>query len=86
MPKAVHDLAIGIVKERYADFGPTLACEKLAQLHNCRVSRETLRQWMIAEGLWLDRRRRLPSVHCMGLEEARPAGLATILAAPRDNL
>lgn len=63
LPDAVRDLAIGIVKERYADFGPTLACEKLAQLHDCRISRETLRQWMIAEGLWLDRRRRLPSVH-----------------------
>ena len=63
VPSAVRDLAIGIVKERYADFGPTLACEKLAQLHDCRVSRETLRKWMIAEGLWLDRRRRLPSVH-----------------------
>jgi DNA transposition AAA+ family ATPase len=63
VPSAVRDLAIGIVKERYADFGPTLACEKLAKLHDYRVSRETLRQWMIAEGLWLDRRRRLPSVH-----------------------
>ncbi len=63
LPDAVRDLAVGIVKERYADFGPTLACEKLAQLHDCRVSRETLRKWMIAEGLWLDRRRRLPSVH-----------------------
>src|SRR5205814_3254720 len=45
------------------DFGPTLAGEKLAQLHDCRVSRETLRKWMIEDGLWLDRRRRLPPVH-----------------------
>jgi hypothetical protein len=63
LPKAVRDLAMAIVTERYADFGPTLAAEKLAEVHGCRVSRETLRQWMIEDGLWLDRRRRLPSVH-----------------------
>ena len=52
-----RELAVTIIRERYSDFGPTLAGEKLAQLHNCRVSRETLRKWMIEEGLWLDRRR-----------------------------
>src|SRR6266436_6789697 len=31
--------------------------------HGCSVSRETLRGWMIAEGLWQDRRHRLPSPH-----------------------
>jgi hypothetical protein len=54
---------VAIIKERYCDFGPTLAGEKLAQFHDCRVSRETLRKWMIEDGLWLDRRRRLPPVH-----------------------
>jgi Winged helix-turn helix len=63
LPAAVRDLAMAIVKERYADFGPTLAAEKLAEVHGCRVSRETLRQWMMEDGLWLGRRRRLPSVH-----------------------
>src|SRR4051812_33727214 len=63
LPAAVRDLAMAIVKERYADFGPTLAAEKLAEAHGCRVSHETLRQWMMEDGLWLDRRRRLPSVH-----------------------
>src|SRR5215211_3097707 len=63
LPAAVRDLAMAIVTERYADFGPTLAAEKLAEGHGCRVSRETLRQWMMEDGLWLGRRRRLPSVH-----------------------
>ena len=48
-----------LVREHYADFGPTLACEKLHELHDCRVSRETLRKWMIEDGLWIDRRHRL---------------------------
>ena len=63
LPARVRDLAVAIIKERYCDFGPTLAGEKLAQFHDCRVSCETLRKWMIEEGLWLDRRRRLPPVH-----------------------
>ena len=51
------------MRERYADFGPTLATEKLAAQHGCTISRETSRGWMIADGLWTDRRHRLPSPH-----------------------
>jgi hypothetical protein len=40
-----------------------LAAEKLAAVHGCTISRETLRGWMIAAGLWVDRRHRLPSPH-----------------------
>jgi hypothetical protein len=63
VPAEVRDLAVSLVRERYADFGPTLAAEKLAELHGCAVSRETLRGWMIAEGLWTDRHHRAPSPH-----------------------
>src|ERR1700676_3110411 len=63
LPTEVRALALSIVRERYADFGPTLAAEKLAALHGCMISRETLRGWMIADGLWTDRRHRLPSPH-----------------------
>ena len=63
LPEAYRDLALSIVRDRYADFGPTLAAEKLAEHHGCSVSRETLRGWMIADGLWRDRRHRLPSPH-----------------------
>ncbi len=59
----VRILALSIVRERYADFGPTLEAEKLAEHHGCSVSRETLRDWMIADGLWQDRRHRLPVPH-----------------------
>jgi len=62
-PVAVRELTMELVRNRYADFGPTLAAEKLAELHSCFVSRETLRKWMIEDGLWVDRARRLPSVH-----------------------
>jgi predicted ArsR family transcriptional regulator len=39
----VRDYALAIVRERYADFGPSLAAEKLAERDGLTVSRETLR-------------------------------------------
>ena len=59
----LRDAAIGIIRERYPDFGPTLAAEKLAELHDIHLARETVRQWMITAGLWKDRRARLKAVH-----------------------
>src|SRR5258708_14229732 len=50
-PSALRAAAIGIIRERYSDFGPTLAAEKLAELHGIHLARETVRQWMIAAGL-----------------------------------
>jgi transposase len=50
------------VRQRYADFGPTLASEHLAQV-GLRVSRETLRKWMIQGALWRPRSQRVKTVH-----------------------
>jgi hypothetical protein len=54
----VRDYAIDLVRRTYADFGPTLAAEKLFELHGLKISRETLRGWMIEVGLWLSRQQR----------------------------
>lgn len=44
-------------QERYPDFGPTLAAEKLA-LDGQVVDHETLRGWLLKAGLWQKRRKR----------------------------
>ena len=49
--------------DSYRGFGPTLASEHLAKKHGIAVSRETLRKWMQAAGLWKGRRRRPENVH-----------------------
>nr|WP_298098643.1 ISNCY family transposase [uncultured Shinella sp.] len=54
----VREYAMTLVRERYADFGPTLATEKLAERDGLRVSRETVRSWMVDAGLWLSRKQR----------------------------
>ncbi len=52
-----------IVREQYFDFSPTFALEKLSEDHNLTVSKETLRQWMIADGLWTPHSKRKPKVY-----------------------
>lgn len=56
--KAKREYALTIIKESYADFGPTLATEMLAEQHGFKISRETVRKWMIEDGLWLSRKQR----------------------------
>src|SRR5260221_10551872 len=58
-----RETVLSIVRERYADFGPTLAAEKLSELHGLDLGVETLRQWMIGAGLWVRRKDRLKRVH-----------------------
>jgi hypothetical protein len=62
-PETFRAKVLAIIRERYWDFGPTLASEKLAEQHGLTIGRETLRQWMIADGLWLDRKQRRNRVH-----------------------
>jgi hypothetical protein len=59
LPDAVRDHAVDLVRKFYPDFGPTLAAEKLAERHDLRVSRETLRNWMRRAGIWTSRAERL---------------------------
>jgi molybdenum-dependent DNA-binding transcriptional regulator ModE len=45
-------------QQRYPDFGPTLAAEKL-QEEGLQMDHETLRRWLIEKGLWkIGRKRR----------------------------
>ncbi len=55
--------ALTIIRERYADFGPTLACEKLSECHGIQLAKETVRRLMTDAGLWVPRRQRPPKVY-----------------------
>src|SRR5207244_6730077 len=56
---ATRDRALTLLGERYADFGPTFAHQKLTEEHALVLSVETLRGWMIAAGLWVPRLQRI---------------------------
>lgn len=53
-----ENLALGLIRECYADFGPTLACEKLREVHGLHLAKETVRTIMKIAGLWVPRRQR----------------------------
>jgi transposase len=50
------------IRQRYADFGPTLVAEHLAG-EGWTVSRETLRKWMARAQLWRPRAQRVKTIH-----------------------
>jgi hypothetical protein len=56
---------IDLLYERYWDFGPTLAHDKLIEVHGLHLSKEIMRQMMIAERLWKPKRSKKPLVHHM---------------------
>jgi len=55
-----RERVVALYQKHYADFGPTLATEYLAKEHGLPVAVETLRQWLLAAGLWQRRRRQPP--------------------------
>lgn len=62
LPEGLAEHALQIIRERYTDFGPTLACEKLAELHGVVLSKETVCKLMILSGLWIPRRLRASKI------------------------
>lgn len=56
--EALRGKIIVAYRQQYTGFGPTFAAEKLRERDGLEVDHETLRRWLIAEGLWDARRRR----------------------------
>lgn len=56
---------LDLIKKKYSDFGRTLAHEKLQECDQVSISRASVRNLMIAEGLWKPRRRKKEVMHQM---------------------
>ncbi|MBF6990829.1 ISNCY family transposase [Cupriavidus sp. IK-TO18] len=63
MPADREAVALGLIREHYSDFGPTLAAEKLRERHGLTLSKESIRRLMTAAGLWVPRKQRPPKVN-----------------------
>ncbi|MGF6965204.1 hypothetical protein OKW43_002209 [Paraburkholderia sp. WC7.3g] len=59
----VAERALNLIRDCYADFGPTLACEKLRECHGLGLSKETVRHLTTEAGLWIPRRQRPPKIY-----------------------
>jgi transposase len=50
--EGLREQVLNTYQERYSDLGPTCAAEKIAEIEGIGISAETLRRWLIEEGLW----------------------------------
>ena len=76
--------AIGLIGAHYRDFGPTLACEKLAERHNLHLSVESTRQMMIKAGYWHPKKGGSACAHPMRERRARFGEMIQIDGSPHD--
>ncbi|WP_439891103.1 ISNCY family transposase [Ralstonia sp. 25C] len=63
LPPGLEVRVRGLIRDSYADFGPTLAAEKLRERHGIDLSEACVRRIMIDAGFWVPRKLRPPKVH-----------------------
>jgi len=73
-----------IIRIKYSDFGPTLAHEKLTELHSIHISRETLRKSMIAGHLWKPKERKYLELHPLRERRNCEGELVQLDGSPHD--
>jgi DNA-binding Lrp family transcriptional regulator len=76
VPEVVKQRVVALFRQKqqaklWHDYGPTLATEELAEDYGIRVSRESLRQWLIEAKLWRARRARIKQAHVWRARRAR---------------
>ena len=78
------DQALKLILSKYPDFGPTLAHEKLVELHHLKLSVESVRQIMISSGIWKPKRARAARIHHLRERRSCLGELVQIDGSPHD--
>ena len=73
-----------LILEKYRDFGPTLATEKLAELHKIKLSIETVRKLMIEAEIWVPRKAKKAKIHQRRPRRSCEGELVQIDGSPHD--
>jgi len=81
---AVKQNVLTLAKDKYHGFGPTFLSEKLTENHKISVSRETLRNWLIADNIWITKRRKKARIHQMRERRSCFGELIQIDGSPHD--
>lgn len=84
LPTETRQRAIDLLHSLYADFGPTLAHEKLVEKHGLNLSSGSVRQMMIRENLWVPRKAKKIVAHQMRERRACIGELVQIDGSPHD--
>jgi transposase len=62
-PDKLKQKTLKLLQGKYRDFGPAFASQKLEEHEQIKLSRETLRLWMIEAGLWKGKKQKPIKVH-----------------------
>ena len=84
IPQEKLDEAIKIIKNKYFDFGPLLAHEKLEEDHQFKLSLSTIRNQMIDTGIWKSKTRKKAHVHQLRERRACFGELIQLDGSPHD--
>lgn len=63
IPKKTKNIICNLLHTKYVGFGPTFAAEKLLEEEHISISKESLRQIMIKENLWIPKRKKSPKIY-----------------------
>lgn len=74
--------AVALIEANYRDFGPTLAHEKLTEVHQLTLSVETVRQLMMAAEMWKPKRAKRAANHQLRPRRPRRGELVQIDGSP----
>jgi len=84
LAEATERAVVDLLHSRYADFGPTLAQEKLVELDRVEISVSSVRKIMIVEELWKAKRARKVQAYQMRERRACFGELVQIDGSPYD--
>jgi hypothetical protein len=84
LAEKTREKVLDLLKSKYIGFGPTLACEKLVEIEQLKISNESVRQLMLAEGLWKAKKARKVVAHQMRERRACFGELVQIDGSPHD--
>lgn len=78
----IKSKAVELIEKKYADFGPTLAHEKLTENHDMNLSVESCRKIMIKHKIWKPKRKKIATIHAMRTRRSARGELVQIDGSP----
>lgn len=83
-PRGVKELVLAIIQEKYPDFGPTLAHEKIVEVHKIKISIGSVRSLMIKNNLWVDKKIKRKRIYQLRERRDKEGELAQMDGSPDD--
>jgi Homeodomain-like domain len=84
LPDELKQKALDLIWDKYPDFGPTLAQEKLLELDHLKLSVGTIRNLMIQNSIWEVRKAKKKVIHQMRERRSKYGELIQIDGSPHD--